>query len=112
VIDLTHTRLPHAELAFLSACTTARTGAKLPDEPIHLAAACQLAGYRHVIASLWPISDTDTAWLTKRFYTTLNTTTTTTATKTATALHHATRDLRAIHRLRPHLWAPYTHIGP
>lgn len=68
VTDLTHMRLPNAELAFLSACTTARAGTALPDEPIHLAAACQLAGYRHVIASLWPISDTDTVWLAETFY--------------------------------------------
>ena len=109
VDDLTHIRLPDAELAFLSACTTARTGAKLPDEPIHLAAACQLAGYRHVVASLWPIADTYTAWLTKRFYTTLKTTDTT---NTAKALHDATRDLRHINRTHPHHWAPYTHTGP
>jgi hypothetical protein len=52
VVDLTEARLQGVDLAFLSACTTARTGAML-DEPIHLAAACQLAGYRHVVASLW-----------------------------------------------------------
>jgi CHAT domain-containing protein len=106
VIDLTRTRLPDAELAFLSACNTARTGANLPDEPIHLAAACQLAGYRHVIASLWPISDNDTAWIANRFYTTVTTT------DAASALHHATRALRATNRDQPHLWAPYTHTGP
>ena len=64
-VDLTRARLQGVELAFLSACTTARASAVLPDEPIHLAAACQLAGYRHVIATLWPISDVDTAWLTE-----------------------------------------------
>ncbi|MFC9660062.1 CHAT domain-containing protein [Nocardia sp. NPDC127606] len=108
--DLTQTRKPHAELAFLSACATAHSGTKVLDEPIHLAAGCQLAGYRHVIASLWTISDTDTAWLTKRFYTTLNAPTT--VDTAAVVLHHAIRNLRALNRPRPHLWAPYTHTGP
>jgi tetratricopeptide (TPR) repeat protein len=109
VIDLMHTHLSRAEMAFLSACTTARIGTKLPDEPIHLAAACQLAGYRHVIASLWPISDSETAWLAERFYTNLARGETG---GPAAALHHATRQLRDTHRAYPHLWAPYIHSGP
>jgi tetratricopeptide (TPR) repeat protein len=112
VVDLTEASLQGVELAFLSACTTARTGTGLLDEPIHLAAACQLAGYRHVVASLWPIGDADTAWLTERFYTILDTTTPSTADASATALHLATRRLRALNRTRPSLWAPYTHTGP
>ncbi|MFE7628928.1 CHAT domain-containing protein [Kocuria sp. NPDC057446] len=110
VLDLTTAHL-HGELAFLSACTTARTGITLPDEPIHLAAACQLAGYRHVIASLWPINDTDTAALTEAFYTTYAKTFPDTGV-VATALHQATRNLRSVHRTRPSRWAPYTHTGP
>jgi CHAT domain-containing protein len=111
VLDLTRARLEEAELAFLSACTTARTGAALPDEPIHLAAACQLAGYRHVIASLWPIGDEDTAALTKYFYTTLADASRD-VNAAATALHEATRKLRLIYRDRPSRWAPYLHSGP
>ena len=74
------------------------------------AARAQLAGYRHVIASLWPISGEHTAWLANSFYTTLKTTNT----DTATALHQATRELRddILQRAHPHLWAPYTHTGP
>jgi len=98
-------------LAFLSACTTARTGLALPDEPIHLAAACQLAGYRHVIASLWPIGDADTATLTTDFYTILLSAQNP-PTSPAVALHHATCRLRAHHRNQPSHWAPYTHTGP
>jgi CHAT domain-containing protein len=111
VLDLTGARLQEAELAFLSACSTARTGNNLPDEPIHLAAACQLAGYRHVIASLWPIDDTDTAALTRYFYNTL-TNAPRDANAAGTARHLATRKLRAIYRDRPSLWAPYTPNRP
>lgn len=57
VLDLVGLRLPDAHLAYLSACTTARGAADYLDEPIHLAAAALLAGYRHVIATLWPLAD-------------------------------------------------------
>ncbi|KAJ7855436.1 CHAT domain-containing protein [Mycena leptocephala] len=51
--------LPHANLAFLSACHTA-TGAKnLEEESVHLAAGMMLAGYRSVIATMWSIMDDD-----------------------------------------------------
>ncbi len=114
VLDLTHARLEGAELAFLSACTTARTGSRLPDEPIHLAAACQLAGYRHVIASLWPIGMTDTAWLTEYFYHSLTPAGDVSigaASNAAAALHDGIRRLRAIYRASPSRWAPFSHSG-
>jgi CHAT domain-containing protein len=110
VTDLTHLRLTNADLAFLSACTTFRSGTRLLDEPIHLAAACQLAGFSHVVASLWPISDRDTAWLSRRFYTTVTAEAKVDA--FANALHHAVRMLRDARRDRPHRWAPYIHTGP
>ncbi|MDT0168455.1 CHAT domain-containing tetratricopeptide repeat protein [Pseudarthrobacter sp. BRE9] len=109
VLDLMAAHLHAAELAFLSACTTARPSVDMPDEPIHLSAASQLAGYRHVIAALWPINDNDTAWLTARFYSSYSSQKNTEA---AAALHAATQDLRALYRLRPSRWAPYTHTGP
>ena len=111
-IDLTHAELPEAELAFLSACTTARAGYTVPDEPLHLAGACQLAGYRHVVGSLWPISDTDTVWLAETFYRATLSAPDNGAATAAEALHEATRQLRAINRDHPHLWAGYTHTGP
>ncbi|MET8181196.1 CHAT domain-containing protein [Streptomyces sp. NPDC005336] len=57
VAELHGLRLPHAELAYLSACETATGGVNLPDEAMHLAATMQLAGYRHVIATMWSIHD-------------------------------------------------------
>jgi CHAT domain-containing protein len=45
-------------LAYLSACSTGETQiANLQDEAIHLIAACQVAGFWHVIGSLWEASD-------------------------------------------------------
>ncbi|KAF3924663.1 hypothetical protein AA313_de0204774 [Arthrobotrys entomopaga] len=45
-------------LAYLSACSTSNTGVEaLQDEAIHLVTACQLAGFQHVVGSLWEVSD-------------------------------------------------------
>ncbi|KAF5573692.1 30S ribosomal S17P protein [Fusarium pseudocircinatum] len=45
-------------LAYLSACGTGQIKSQqLFDEGIHLISACQLAGFRHVIGSLWEVND-------------------------------------------------------
>jgi tetratricopeptide (TPR) repeat protein len=107
VTDLIRLRLDGAELAFLSTSASAQTGA-FRDEPIHLAAACQLAGYRHVIGTLWDLTDEEAAWVTRAFYTNVTMYPTSTP---ATALHHATRQLRSRGE-DPVSWAPYIHMGP
>lgn len=112
VRDLIDSPLRHAQLAYLSACTTARTGPRALDEPIHFAAAALLAGYRHAIATLWPIPDeAETA---DTIYTTLTTTTPTdwTAPQAAVAVHHAIHQRRNTHPSGIHTWAPHTHHGP
>jgi hypothetical protein len=45
-------------LAYLSACSTgANKAGQLADEGIHLISALQLTGFRHVIGTLWEVSD-------------------------------------------------------
>ncbi|KAK0611676.1 CHAT domain-containing protein [Immersiella caudata] len=45
-------------LGYLSACSTGSNEAvKLADEGIHLVSAFQLAGFRHVVGTLWEVSD-------------------------------------------------------
>jgi tetratricopeptide (TPR) repeat protein len=45
-------------LAYLSACGTGEIkDERLFDESIHLISACQLAGFRHVIGTLWEVND-------------------------------------------------------
>jgi tetratricopeptide (TPR) repeat protein len=113
VLDLTRARLDGAELAFLSACTTAYSGTSLPDEPIHLATACRVAGYRHVIATLWPIRDADAVRLTRRVYATMTADGgQLEAGRAAAALHFATRQLRLLYLSHPSRWAAYVHTGP
>ena len=61
-------RLPHADLAFACACETFRSSARLPDEAITIASVLNLAGYRHVIATQWPVSEMFTGNTTQSFY--------------------------------------------
>lgn len=45
-------------LGYLSACSTSTNQVEsLADEPIHLANACQLAGFRHMVGTIWEVSD-------------------------------------------------------
>lgn len=51
-----HNRAPF--LAYLSACGTGEVkNDSLIDEGLHLISACQLAGFRHVIGTLWVVRD-------------------------------------------------------
>jgi tetratricopeptide (TPR) repeat protein len=112
VLDIAGQRLDEAELAYLSACQTAVGGAALVDEAIHLAAAFQLAGYRHVIATLWPIRDQHAPTVADTVYRTLTATGQPDADTAAEALHTAIAQLRADHPTDPTVWAAYTHNGP
>jgi tetratricopeptide (TPR) repeat protein len=103
-----------AELAFLSACETSRGGVQLADEAITIASALQLAGYRHIIGTLWSAHDSVGPVLADCVYRELtrprpghlDTRT------TAYALHTAVLTLRDRLPLEPQVWAPYVHIGP
>lgn len=45
-------------LSYLSACSTSLNSKyRLIGESIHLVSACQLAGFRHVVGTLWEVSD-------------------------------------------------------
>jgi hypothetical protein len=112
ISDLTRLRLDGAELAYLSACGTTRSGTALAGEAIHLASAFQLAGYSQSVATSWEITDTFAAVAAARFHQIL-----------ASALHdprplpaalalHATvRELRDIYRDEPWTWSALLHAG-
>jgi CHAT domain-containing protein len=105
VIDVARQRLD-AELACLSACSTAQPGGRLTDEAIHLAAAFQLAGYRQVIGTLWPIGDQHAVEIAEDIYTTLPLTG-----DAAAAVHAATRRTRRRWADLPSVWASHIHVG-
>ncbi|MEU8791404.1 CHAT domain-containing protein [Streptomyces sp. NPDC048643] len=102
--------LHEAELAYLSACSTGHAGWRHADESIHLASAFQLAGFRHVVASLWPLDDHVAADSADHFYRLMPDTPS--AEAAAMTLHRVIQHLRAEHPSRPHLWASLIHSGP
>jgi hypothetical protein len=111
--SITRLNLRHAQLAYLSACSTTVLGEQHADEATHLTAAFQLAGYSHVIGTLWPINDQTAITVATSFYETL------TAGGSrppdlglaAEALHHAVRNLRDAAPALPSRWAAYLHSG-
>ncbi|GLW06935.1 CHAT domain-containing protein [Microtetraspora sp. NBRC 13810] len=111
VLDIARLDLPHAELAYLSACQTAAASGAIADEAINLASAFQLAGYEHVIATLWSIRDEEAAHAADHVYGLLDPTALP-GDHVAAAVHSASMSLRARHPHRPDLWAALIHTGP
>ncbi|MGK5497872.1 CHAT domain-containing protein [Streptomyces sp. URMC 125] len=110
VARLAGLELHHAELAYLSACTTARTGPALADEALHLAGGLQLAGFRHVVATLWWVDDTVAARIARRTYRELGAPDPD-ADRAARAVHTAVRAARERYPATPSLWAGHVHVG-
>ena len=109
VTDIGRLNLRHAELAFLSACSTAQTGVTLPDEAINLAAGFPLAGYRRVVATMWPVDDRLAARIAMSCYESLASAGT--AEAAAQLLHDATRKVRMTLIDQPSMWAAHIHSG-
>ncbi|MFE3195871.1 CHAT domain-containing protein [Nocardia sp. NPDC059240] len=111
VRDISRTSLSRGACAYLSACGTARRSEQLPDEPVNLAAAFLLAGYRNVVATLWDVDDEVAAITARDFYAQLGQFDEITGAGVATALHEATRHLRDLYPSVPQLWAATIHVG-
>jgi tetratricopeptide (TPR) repeat protein len=107
--ELSRARPDGGELMFLSACDTARTGPDLADETVHLASVLHVAGYRHVVATLWPVPDRPALRLARAVYEQLAADE---PAGMATALHLAVRQLRNRYPEHPLVWAGYLHLGP
>lgn len=105
--------LARADLAYLSACSTSRTHPRLADEGFHITAAFQLAGYRNVIGTLWPIADTVAVRAAGAIYSQLTSDGSAPPDLAATpaALHAAVHRLRARYPRAPSVWAAHVHTG-
>ncbi|MFI8535292.1 CHAT domain-containing protein [Streptomyces aquilus] len=114
-VELSSVRVPNGTLAYLSACETAKSDERLADEAIHIATAFQLAGYRHVVGTLWPVTDSAAGRIADDFYTglapSLDTADAADAADAARTLHRAVLDLREDDPARPSRWAAHLHFG-
>ncbi|MFD3503960.1 CHAT domain-containing protein [Streptomyces sp. NPDC058676] len=66
VRDISRLNLARVRFAYLSACATTVSSPGLADEAVHLSGAFHLAGFTHVVGTLWPIKDDTT--MTEGFY--------------------------------------------
>jgi len=109
--EITKLSLPHAQLAFLSACQTATGDEALAEEAVHLAAGMLLAGYRGVIATMWSIGDSDAPEVADIVYGHLFKSGMPDATQAAHALHVAIKELWQKDPSSFLSWVPYIHFG-
>ncbi|KAJ7470003.1 CHAT domain-containing protein [Mycena galericulata] len=105
--------LPHADLAFLSACQTATGARDLQEESVHLASGMLLAGYRGVVATMWSIRDDDAPQVAADFYEHMFKTSSPDPTRAAEALHLAVGKLREGSGGKKSFfhWVPFVHLG-
>ncbi|PNP58764.1 hypothetical protein FNYG_15026 [Fusarium nygamai] len=107
-------RLRYAQIAYLSACSTAENkAARLSDEVIHVVSGFQVAGYPHVVGCLWPAGDSECVEVSKRFYSLIlqRNQSTINNNKVASALQEAVMAVRADDLSMPLNWAQFVHYG-
>ena len=107
---LMHTRLPNAQLAFLSACETAMGDDDHPNEAVHLAAGMLAAGFKSVVATMWTIPDSAAPIIADQVYARLLKDGKMESDKVAEALHYAIQHLRA-KTTNFMSWLPFIHMG-
>ncbi|KAL5598291.1 hypothetical protein FOBRF1_012084 [Fusarium oxysporum] len=112
-------------LAYLSACSTGTNKfAPLVDESVHLISACQLAGFRNVIGTLWEVNDEYCVYAAREVYKSIGELGFTDE-AVAVGTHKAVRLLQDLTRSEyvrpgyarrlegdPSIWAAYIHFGP
>lgn len=112
--DIARLRLPDAELAYLSACETTSARREFADEALHITGAFHMAGFTHVVGTLWAVADDTSLEVSDRFYAAFGTAHPFPG-RSAHALREAVRGIRDHAegvRENPSLWAPYIHVGP
>ncbi|KAH9969774.1 CHAT domain-containing protein [Russula dissimulans] len=120
LLHIIRSRVPAAEVAFLSACHTAElTEESIADEALHLAAAMQYCGFRSVVGTMWAMADMDGRDLAKLFYTNMlsdsesdeGKTTMPLYERSAVSLRDAVQRLRQKSGMTLERWVNFVHYG-
>lgn len=115
VKDVAQMTTQTAQVAYLSACSTADNAAvRLADEVIHIATGFQLAGFGHVLATLWQGGDECCKRVAGEFYRLLfggSGKTKGGHRVVSEAFHGAVVALRDEYREQPVKWASFIHTG-
>ena len=107
VKDIAALKLPSARVAYLSACSTAEsTSSVLIDEVTHIVSSFHIAGFIHVIGTLWPSQDQACHKMAVYFYSALSKT-------DDVAVSYRTAIMRVMEEKpsQPLYWAPFIHFG-
>jgi CHAT domain-containing protein len=102
-----------AQVAYLSACSTASNSAeRLSDEVIHVVSGFQVAGFPHVVGCLWPSIDWACVEVAHGFYAKLlRREHWWSEGAVPSALREAVMELRAEQTTMPLWWAQFVHYG-
>lgn len=109
--------LKRARIAYLSACSTAENkSTRLLDEAIHLVSAFQVAGFAHVLGTMWPAPDGVSRDIAAGFYQNLASLLSATrgideGRAVAEAFHLAVKEARSENDEEPLFWAQFVHFG-
>ncbi|KAI5844068.1 CHAT domain-containing protein [Morchella snyderi] len=117
--EISRANIKKAQIAYLSACSTVRNDHEgLANESIHIASGFQLAGFSHVLGTLWESDDNACMEISRDFYRLLFAGDNDTTIKkdgghrhVSLSFHRAVRKLRDDCRNQPLLWAPFIHTG-
>lgn len=103
-----------AQIAYLSACSTAENSSQdLMDEVIHIASAFQLSGFQHVIGTSWAVNDKQASEVAGMFYEALMSKDWgSNRSAVAEALHEALEKVKGSCYGNIIMWAPFIHLGP
>lgn len=114
VQDISQNNTRSSQLAYLSACSTAQNSvATMADQTIHIASGFQLAGFSHVLATLFPSETEVCKELAIDFYRSLfnGQNRDVGHRKVSMAFHEAVKNARDKSPLLPSKWAPFIHLG-